>query len=163
MAMARARETLVLSRLDAGNGLLDAVPAHLSHTRAAPSASSVPANGLDCQYRVLEMKEVDLGYAGCMREWEPCHRDIQLLQPEDPLTLVKKGENWYLNNAAGRRVGRLSKGFTPPKGMYCREARVHAVLVWSKEGDASEYNSRLRCDRWETVLPELVFAPCAAE
>ncbi len=163
VAMARARETLVLSRLDAGNGLLDAVPAHLSHTRAAPSASSVPANGLDCQYRVLEMKEVDLGYAGCMREWEPCHRDIQLLQPEDPLTLVKKGENWYLNNAAGRRVGRLSKGFTPPKGMYCREARVHAVLVWSKEGDASEYNSRLRCDRWETVLPELVFAPCAAE
>ena len=56
-------------------------------------------------------------------------------------------------------MGRLSRTFAPPKGMVCIDARVAAVVTWSREDSKPEFEASLKCDRWEVVVPELVFAP----
>jgi hypothetical protein len=44
--------------------------------------------------------------------------------------------------------------------MDCVAARVAAILVRYRTDDSEpEYRHRIRCERWEVVLPELVFAP----
>jgi ATP-dependent DNA helicase RecQ len=43
--------------------------------------------------------------------------------------------------------------------MVCIDARVAAVVTWSREDSKPEFVEALRCDRWEVVVPELVFAP----
>jgi hypothetical protein len=35
---------------------------------------------------------------------------------------------------------------------------VRAILVWRKSDSAPEYQARCRCEAWEVVLPELIFA-----
>jgi len=43
-------------------------------------------------------------------------------------------------------------------GMRCIEARVHVILVRFRQDSDPTYADTLKCDQWETVLPELVFA-----
>lgn len=43
--------------------------------------------------------------------------------------------------------------------MACIDARVAAVVAWSREDSKPEFAESLQCDRWEVVVPELVFAP----
>ena len=42
--------------------------------------------------------------------------------------------------------------------MVCINARVAAVVTWSREDSKPEFVEALQCDRWEVVVPELVFA-----
>jgi ATP-dependent DNA helicase RecQ len=56
-------------------------------------------------------------------------------------------------------VGRLSKRFKPPDDMRCIKATVAAVVVWRREWNDEKYAAATRCDRWEIVVPELVFEP----
>jgi ATP-dependent DNA helicase RecQ len=60
-------------------------------------------------------------------------------------------------------VGRLAGTFAMPGGMHCFAARVAAVVVWRREDSEAEYQDRLRCERWEVVLPELVQAQAQAD
>lgn len=43
--------------------------------------------------------------------------------------------------------------------MRCISAAVHAVMTWSRDASAAEFQGRLKCDRWEVVVPDLVFEP----
>lgn len=43
--------------------------------------------------------------------------------------------------------------------MKCIDARVGAIYVRRREDEGTEYQDRVRCDRWEVVLPELVYEP----
>ena len=56
-------------------------------------------------------------------------------------------------------MGRLAGGFDAPAGMRCSYATVMAVATWDRESSEPQYQDRLRCDRWEVVVPELVFEP----
>jgi ATP-dependent DNA helicase RecQ len=56
----------------------------------------------------------------------------------------------------------LSKAFTPPAGLCFVSARVASVLVWCRDEVDPGYQALARCDRWEVVLPELVFGPMHA-
>jgi hypothetical protein len=56
-------------------------------------------------------------------------------------------------------VGRLARSFDAPAGMTCIDARVAAIGVRTREDSAGEFADLVRCDRWEVVVPELVFAP----
>ena len=61
-------------------------------------------------------------------------------------------------NEEGKRVGKMSGKFTVPPNMHCIEARVSAILVWRKdEADTAKYGE-FKCDKWEVVVPELVFS-----
>jgi ATP-dependent DNA helicase RecQ len=65
--------------------------------------------------------------------------------------------HWELVSANGILVGRLAKSFAPPANMQWISARVAAILVWQADDDTSEFRALTRCERWEVVLPELIF------
>jgi ATP-dependent DNA helicase RecQ len=43
--------------------------------------------------------------------------------------------------------------------MKCISACVAAIVVREREDTKPEFLDSVRCDRWEVVVPELVFAP----
>lgn len=58
----------------------------------------------------------------------------------------------------GTLGGRLAASYSPPAGMDCVAARVTAIIVRTRAESEPEYLDWIRCERWEVVLPELVFA-----
>ena len=66
---------------------------------------------------------------------------------------------WELLDRNGTIVGQLANSFEAPDDMRCAFATVLAVATWDRERSEPEYRDRLRCDRWEVVVPELVFEP----
>ncbi|MBI4755721.1 MAG: AAA family ATPase, partial [Betaproteobacteria bacterium] len=159
VAMTRARATLALARLDGRHALLDALPEAAGLLRRAPVQLAPPAPELARQYRRLTLAEVDLGYAGRRAAAHPVHRAIAALVPGSPLRLRLDGEQRELVDEQGRVVGRLARACTLPPGMACIAARVVAIVVRLREDSEPEYRDRLRCERWEVVVPELVLAP----
>lgn len=57
----------------------------------------------------------------------------------------------------GIAIGHLSQNFKPPTELRCITARVHAIVVWRQRDSSAEYADRCQCERWEVVVPELVF------
>ncbi len=157
VAMTRARKTLTLASMSSHNELINPLTAYPSvFWRDLPEIST-PTPGLERRYEVLSLREVDLGYAGRMEYGYPIHQAIDALCVGDPLQLVLADSRWYLHDIHGRRVGRLAKEFTPPSGLQCVKATVHAVVVWtSKDGDPA-FESTYRSSRWEVLLPKLTF------
>jgi hypothetical protein len=59
----------------------------------------------------------------------------------------------------GNIVCRLARNFSPPRGMKCIAARATAIFLRKREDEGTEFQDRVRSDRWEVVLPELVYEP----
>ena len=115
---------------------------------------------LERRYRYPSLKEINLGFAGRRRSRDPVHRAIASLEPGDPLVArMDAHERWELLDRSGAVVGRLAWAFEPPAGMRCVSAAVHAVVTWSRDASEPEFLDGLKCDRWEVVVPELVFEP----
>ena len=81
------------------------------------------------------------------------------MEPGDRLQLQQQSGGWELLDAAGFVVGRLARSFQPPAGMDYVNATVAAVVSRSREQSDPQYHKQLKCDRWEVVVPELVFEP----
>ena len=161
VAMTRARKTLTLVKMQGPHRLLEQLvdePAVL--VREDRGMPEIPP-GLRRRYWPLGLKEVDLGFAGRYDPNAPVHRAIATLSAGDAIILRKTGEHWELCIVDGRVVGRLAKAFTPPPGMRFVSGQVKAVIVRRREDAEPEYQARLRCEKWEVVLPELVFEPAA--
>jgi len=158
VAMTRARKSLILARLDTGNTLLDELPDLPSLLRRPTSANPIPDVSLDRQYQLPALKEIDIGYAGRNALGESVHDDIARLTYGSPLTLQAVNRVWYLLDEHGRRVGKMANAYSPPRGMQCVEARVHAIVVWKNAADADAKYRPPKCERWEVVVPELIFA-----
>ena len=160
VAMTRARHTLCLARLDAGNKMLDA----LSKTAAIlwrPEVALPHSPLLLRRYERMRLADVDLGFAGRSEKDAPIHRAIAELGAGSLLNLTFDGERRLLKDSRGMVVGRLATSYAPPKGMACIAARVAAIVSWSRADSNPEYHSQYRCDSWETVIPEFVFEPVA--
>lgn len=159
VAMTRARATLTLARMDSGNGLLDALDDDPALFRRPPT-QWLPAPGpLDHRYLMPGPKEIDLGFAGRKDRASPVHDAIAGLRIGDGLRYVADDRGIRLENDEGAVVGKFSRHFQAPDGLRCIAARVRAVMVWRQRDSAPEYRAHCRCDTWEVVLPELVFAP----
>jgi ATP-dependent DNA helicase RecQ len=157
--MTRARKTLTLARMKGRHKLIDSLPTLSSVSRRdAPAIASLPPELNRC-YEVLTPGDVDLGFAGRQRQGAAIHGALASLQPGTPLRLARMDDRWHLEYQ-GQVVGRLATGYAMCKGMRCIEARANAVLVRLRNDGDQAYASSVRCDRWEVVLPELVFAPC---
>ena len=81
-------------------------------------------------------------------------------------------KGWYLQDRKGNKVGRLARakqeGPDELRELYtllesadvdCVEARIYAILARRREDQEEEWQARCKSERWEVVLPELVFAP----
>ncbi|MER2527954.1 MAG: ATP-dependent helicase, partial [Candidatus Competibacter denitrificans] len=160
VAMTRARQTLTLAHFDhRQHPLLDALLDHPALRRRQPIALPPPPPELARCYRRLTMGDVDLGFAGRKGPQHPIHRAMAKLTVGDLLHYRADGDRWALFDEQGNIVGRLARAFKPPHRQQCIEARVAAILVRWKKEDEPEYQHLSRCDRWEVVLPELIFVP----
>jgi len=107
----------------------------------------------------LGMKDVDLSYAGRYQPQAAVHRDIAALSAGDMLALRQVAQRWELCDRHGHAVGRLARAFAPPAGMRFLSGQVKAVIVRRREDSEPAFQAALRSEKWEVVLPELVFEP----
>jgi ATP-dependent DNA helicase RecQ len=87
------------------------------------------------------------------------HQAISALSAGDALELRKEWAHLALVDGNGNTVGRLARAYAPPAGKNCIAASVAAIIMREREDSEPEYRDRLRCERWEVVVPDLVFAP----
>ena len=123
---------------------------------------SVPKHDsrLSRRYRQPRLDEINLGFAGRHRAGHPVHSSIAALAPGDPLEFrVDAYGRRELLDRSGVVVGRLARAFQSPAAMQCVSATVHAVVCWCRDASEPEFQGGLECDRWEVVVPELVFEP----
>ncbi len=159
VAMTRARSTLALMRFNHGHALIDGLSDSPSIFRREFNDLPAPGPELERHYQRLTLEDVDIGYAGRVDPNLQTHAAIAQLQAGDGLRLVQRGNSWMLIDLVGRDVGRLAKRYRPPEGMRFECGEVVAILNRYKESTAPEYAETLRCEKWETVLPELTFSP----
>jgi len=157
VAMTRAKKTLTLARFNADNVMMDMLPENPGLLRRPPSHLSPPVPELARHYRRLTPADVDLGYAGRHAPSHSVHRAIAAVVAGDALELRRENNRWLVLNGEGDTVGRLARLFSPPSGMHCVDARALAVIIRWREDTDPKYRNYTRCDRWEVVLPELIF------
>ncbi len=158
VAMTRARQTLVLARLDGPHPLQDSLVDHPSVMQRAPVKLPVPSPALLFRHVRTGLGDVDLGFAGRHSEHHTIHKAVAALSPGDPLeTRITEYGRWELLDPAGSVVGRLAKSFRPPRDMRCRSAEVSAIVGWSREASEPQYRDSIKCESWEMVVPEFVF------
>lgn len=162
VAMTRARKTLSLARLDGGPSLLDGLPESPAILHRPPTVLPAPPAELARCYQLPGWKAVDLDFAGRHPPEHGIHRAIAALTTGDRLGLQQRQNGkWSLCNTDGVVVGKLSKDFAPGKGMVCVDAHVAAIHVRRPKDVGSQFKSMIneRCESWEMIVPELVFAP----
>ena len=87
------------------------------------------------------------------------HSTIARLSFGSALRLEATGKGWRLLNEQRNVVGKMARDFKPPEGMHCINASVHCIHVRDKVQSDPEKYGEPRCERWEVVVPELIFAP----
>ena len=107
----------------------------------------------------LSLRDVFLSFAGYRQPNHPVHGAIVALSAGDRLDVRAGSVRWELLDRNGTIVGQLSSSFEAPEGMRCAFASVLAVATWDRERSGPEYQDGLQCDKWEVVVPELVFDP----
>ena len=163
VAMTRARKTLTLARFKPlpgrPPGLPDQLPDARNRLRRAATGLPAPMAEMARRYLNLTLQDVDIGFAGRRAPDDPVHRAIGALSAGDALGLRQGKSRWELFDAGGLLIGRLAKSFAPPANMQWLSARVAAILVRQADDGASGFRALARCERWEVVLPELVYEP----
>ena len=160
VAMTRARQTLTLARFPGPHPLQDALMNASSVLQRHEQVNlPAPAPELARRYRRLSLRDVFLSFAGYRASGHPTHRAIAALSPGDLLQVRAGPSRWELLDRNGIVVGGLADSFDPPEGMRCAFATVLAIVAWDRELSEPQYQGGLRCDKWEVVVPELVFEP----
>ena len=159
VAMTRARMTLTLARFDGRHPILDALREGPSILLRAPTVLPQPAPELARHYSRLTLGEVDLGFAGRRAPDHAVHQAIAALSAGDAIELRTEREHRALVDGKGNTVGWLARAYAPPAGASCIAASVAAIIVREREDSEPEYRDLARCERWEVVVPDLVFAP----
>ncbi len=160
VAMTRARQTLALACLPGPHPFQDSLSNLPSVQYRRPLVDFPPARPeLARSYRRLSLRDIFLSFAGYRRPEDPVHRAIAALSPGDTLGVRESTNRWQLLDGNGTVVGQLASSFAPPNGMRCAYATVLAIVSWEKEKSEPDYQDNLRCEKWEVVVPELVFEP----
>lgn len=173
VAMTRARKTLTLTRtgafaqsrdrkgLEVHDGAIRG--ASIPELRDNPSVLQRPSVAfpqappeLDLRRQSLQLRDIDLGFAGRRTPGHPIHGAIRQLVPGDQLSVRTDRTPWEITTQTGLSIGRLARQYTP-QGQF-HAAQVKAVVRWCLRESEPEYQDRLRCDEWEVVVPEFVFA-----
>ncbi len=160
VAMTRARQTLTLARLSrphSFHGELQLRP-YVLHRKDPVELPPAPPE-LARRYRRLGLGDVFISFAGYRPPGHPVHRAIAALSPGDRLQARQSEDRYQLLDRNGTQVGTLAAAYQPPADTRCAFATVLAIATWDHDSSDPEYQSSLRSDKWEVVLPELVFEP----
>ena len=169
VAMTRARQTLTLLRMSSPNNLELRNDPRRAQRRDGDYWSremtalvhrehvvrTEPPRELNVRYKPLELKDVNLGFAGQHESKHPVHRAISALRTGDPLEVRANGGAWWLANANGQIVGQLARNYRPPS--HRCQARVRAIVGWDRlDGSPAQQHRAVR-ESWEVVVPELIY------
>ena len=176
VGMTRARRTLaIFDRADAQPSLAQTLQGEWVHrtqfeetglSPSGPSGESPDGVGsVVCDYSILSLEDVHLGYPARFEAGHPVHRALARLQAGDRLTLRPVGaDRLGLFDAEGVVVARLSqKGSAAwmPLQPAIREVRVLALIHRAAaQDDDPVRRESCRCLEWEIPLVEIV-RPCA--
>ena len=160
VAMTRARQTLALARLSGVHPFQHTLSDLSSVQQRKPLANLPPPRPeLARSYRRLSLRDIFLSFAGYRRPDDPVHRAIATLSPGDVLAVRESKNRWQLLDGNETVIGMLASSFVPANGMRCAYAAVLAIVSWDKEKSDPDYQENLRSEKWEVVVPELVFEP----
>jgi len=112
---------------------------------------------LDQRTWIADPGQVVLSWPGYFSSTKPIHKAIAELDIGSELTLRVRSDGkpgWELANIHGIAVTHMARVFTPPVGKII-SVRVSAIQIRHKKTKDQE---SLRCDRWEVVLPEIVYS-----
>ena len=159
VAMTRARQSLLLARMDGHAYMLDGIERAPGLVfRQLPQPRLVPPE-LYRLHKRAELSEVDLGFAGRLQAGSKTHRAIEQLKPGDSLEMQRQNGKWELFDRTGRLVGRMARAFELRSDMRCRETSVAAVITRGEDDSLPEFRDRIRSPKWEVVIPQFVFEP----
>ncbi|MCE8421312.1 RecQ family ATP-dependent DNA helicase, partial [Rhodovulum sulfidophilum] len=112
-------------------------------------------------YQVPDMGVVDLSYAGRLPETSPTLAAIAAAQVEDPVTIERREGKWLILDRRRRVLGRMAGGWAPPEGTDLVSGKVGAIVRWRRSDNEERFQSYLKREEWETILPEFVFRKTA--
>ncbi|WP_374619540.1 RecQ family ATP-dependent DNA helicase [Devosia sp.] len=155
VAMTRARRSLAII----ANARHPFVPAGGQHVLRRP-VPSVTADTLSTAlYQVPDLKTVDLSWAGRLGAGHASLAAIAAAKVGDPVRIGREGPSWIVHDEDGRPLGRMAKSWSPPERLEFLRGEVGAIVRWRKSDNKEEYQTSIRRDEWEVVVPELVFGP----
>lgn len=150
VGMTRAEQTLALCEFSEDNLLLGAL--RTLTEQEAWEGHYLPE--LEKRYRVMTLKEVDIGFAGRLTASDKIHDSLKKLQPGDPLKLRQDGERFAILDENGNQVGRTTKAFE--LGGQMESACVASIVIRYTADSEEAYQAHCQVERWEVVLPRLV-------
>ncbi len=162
VAMTRARKTLTLARCGDSNPFLRLLSSHPSVlVRQEPDRIPPAPVEMRQAYQRLSLRDVRLSFAGYRPPDHPVHRAIAGLSAGAPLQVRTDRNLWELTTMDGISVGQLAQGFKAPAEAGGVSATVLAIACWDKTKSEGGYQGRLKSERWEVVIPEIVSTPTA--
>jgi ATP-dependent DNA helicase RecQ len=157
--MTRARQTLSLLQFESTDSFFTNL-----NTTTAPfierqvlTVSDHSTAHFTRKYVRLTLKDIYMDYAGCFAPQSPIHEALAQLRSGDELQVHSTKGRLALCNDKGIKIGQLAKSYRAPLGMKLVSARVTAVIERHRGDSVAEYQKNIKSDRWEVVIPELIY------
>ena len=161
VGMTRARETLALMKLaERPNPFLKGLKGDCFLSRKSPLDGGDRGDSAIRQYEVLGLSDVYLDYAGGFPQNHPIHGHLSLIQAGDKVFLAAEDAAIEIRDREGFCVGRLSQSASKiwkDKLDRISEVRVVAVIERDRLDPQEEYRSRIKAEKWEVPVLEIVF------
>jgi ATP-dependent DNA helicase RecQ len=157
VAMTRARRSLAVMSQGTHAFVRAQGDSILHRTAALPAAHDLPP---DRDYRMPDMGQVFIDWAGRLRNGDPCLAAIAQARVGDPVTLAQEAGRWWVRDLQGRKLIAMKGGWAVPGGWRIRAAEVGAIAWRHAHESGEEHRPKLCRDSWEVVLPEVVLEPC---
>ena len=154
VAMTRARRSLAVVTSGAHDFVLADSDSELLRKVDAPRPIGLPEAD---QYQLPDLTSVDLSYAGRLSNSNPTHAAIAAAKVDDPVTLELREGKWMILDRDRHLLGRMAGNWSPPDGTDLVSGKVGAIVRWRKSDNEERYQTYIKQEEWETVLPELVF------
>ncbi|WP_435259837.1 RecQ family ATP-dependent DNA helicase [Thioclava sp. FR2] len=154
VAMTRARRSLAVVTSGEHPFVLADSESELLRKVEQPNDSDLPTPD---QYQLPDLTSVDLSFAGRLSETSPTRTAIARIRVNDPVHLERKDEKWIILDGNGCQIGRMAANWSPPAGTRLVEGKVGAVVRWRKSDSDERFQTYIKRDDWETILPEFVF------
>ncbi len=155
VAMTRARKTLTMcARQTAGHPFIRDCEDLCLKTQPKPTGE---LQLLGQRAWVADPGQVVLSWPAYFSPGKPIHKAIADLEVGSELKLRVRSDGksgWEIADNNGVAVTRMAQAFTLPTGKIA-SVRVSAIQVRNKKSGDQE---NLKCDRWEVVLPEIVYS-----
>jgi ATP-dependent DNA helicase RecQ len=159
--MTRARETLAVMKMESRpNPFIFALKGAGTLHRKPRMSPRVGERRILKRYEMLGLEDVYMDYAGAMPAGHPIHNRLAATQAGDEVTICPAGSAMAVRNRDGDCIAKLSA--TACRRMAAKigeieTVRVIAMLERDRCDPDEEFISRIKADRWEVPVLEVVF------